>query len=81
MEIALLTVSVSDPNSEASLTGGISGSMLKELGCQYVIIGHSERRNHYNENNTLILEKINCALDQNLKIIFCIGENKNQKDN
>lgn len=69
-----------DPNSEASLTGGISGSMLKELGCQYVIIGHSERRNHYKEGDSLLLKKILSAASENLKIIFCIGESLEEKE-
>ena len=65
----------------SSRTGDISASILKDIGCDYVILGHSERRDFYNENNNLILEKINCALEQNLKIILCIGENESQKNN
>ena len=61
-------------------TGDISASILNDIGCEYVIIGHSERRNYYNESNTLIFEKINCALQNNLKIIFCIGENEDEKN-
>ena len=61
-------------------TGDISASILKDIGCEYVIIGHSERRNHYNEDSDLIFEKIDCALKNNLKIIFCIGENEDEKE-
>ena len=74
-----------DPNSfykdeEASITGGIAGNMLKELGCQYVIIGHSERRKHYQEKDHLLLMKLLAAASQNLKIIFCIGESSEEKE-
>lgn len=64
----------------SATTGDISASILKDIGCEYVIIGHSERRNYYNEDNNLIFEKINCALDKNLKIIFCIGESEEEKN-
>ena len=65
---------------EASITGGIAGNMLKELGCQYVIIGHSERRIHYQEKDHLLFMKLLAAASQNLKIIFCIGESSKEKE-
>ena len=49
--------------------------MVKEIGCKYVLIGHSERRTHYNEHNSILKKKINNAFINNLKIIFCVGEN------
>lgn len=69
-----------DPISETGLTGGISGLMLKELGCKYVIIGHSERRENYKEENSLLLKKILAAASEKLKIIFCIGESLQEKE-
>ena len=50
-----------DPISKTGLTGGISGFMLKELGCKYVIIGHSERRMNYKEGNSLLTKKLLAA--------------------
>ncbi len=59
---------------EGAFTGEISPPMLVSIGCQYVIIGHSERRTHFNESNELINKKIISALNFGLKPIFCIGE-------
>ena len=61
-----------------SFTGSISPKMLKDLGCKYVILGHSENRDA-GENDNLINNKIKIALKKKLKIIFCIGESLNQK--
>ena len=69
-----------DPISKTGLTGGISGFMLKELGCKYVIIGHSERRMNYKERNSLLIKKLLAAASEDLKIIFCIGESLQEKD-
>ena len=52
--------------------------MIKNLGCKYVIIGHSENRNK-GETNELINKKIKSSLDSNLKILFCIGESLKEK--
>jgi len=59
-------------------TGQLSGKMLKDVGANYVIIGHSEKR-ILDEDNVTIKKKINSALKNKLKIIFCIGENISQK--
>lgn len=57
-----------------ALTGEISASFLKELTCQYVIIGHSERRHIFKEANTDIAKKIRRVLDSEMTPIFCVGE-------
>jgi triosephosphate isomerase len=62
-------------------TGEISAGMLKSVGCEYVILGHSERRVIFNENDELISKKIKAALVKRLKPIFCIGESLEQKEN
>ena len=62
-------------------TGETSPSMLKEVGCEYVILGHSERREIFNEDDVLINKKIIAALKNNLKPILCIGENMEQRKN
>ena len=55
-------------------TGEISGSVLNKLGCTYVLVGHSERRANHNEDDAKINKKIKAALANELKPIFCIGE-------
>jgi len=69
-----------DSNIIPSLTGGIDGAMLKELGAEYVLIGHSERRKILNEGNQLLLEKLKSASKEGLRIIFCIGESLKDKE-
>ena len=69
-----------DSNITSSLTGGIDGAMLKELGAEYVLIGHSERRKILNEGNQLLLEKLKSASKEGLRIIFCIGESLKDKE-
>ncbi len=56
-------------------TGEISPEMLKNLGIEYVIIGHSERRQHLNETDEMINKKVLAALKTGLKVILCVGEN------
>ena len=55
-------------------TGETSVEMLTSIGVTHVIIGHSERREFFNESNAMLAEKINCCLSNNLKPIFCCGE-------
>ncbi len=62
-------------------TGEISAVMLKDIGCSYIILGHSERRDFFGETNLLINKKIVAALDSSLKPILCIGENLEQRKN
>ena len=69
-----------DADANNPSTGGINGKMLKELGCNYVLIGHSERRIHFNEHEDLLLKKLTSAVLNNLKIIYCVGETKDQKE-
>ena len=60
-------------------TGDISPSMLKDIGSQAVILGHSERRQYQEESNKLIRSKAENALNNNLLTIICVGESLNQK--
>lgn len=55
-------------------TGEVSVEMLKSINTDYVIIGHSERREYFNENHQMLAEKVNLCLQHNLKPIFCCGE-------
>lgn len=60
-------------------TGEVSSPMLLALGCQYVIIGHSERRIYFNETNESVNKKVKAALKHNLTPIICIGERLEQR--
>jgi len=69
-----------DPSNISPLTGGIDGAMLKELGAEYVVIGHSERRKVFKEDKQLLLEKLESASKEDLRVIFCIGESLKEKE-
>jgi triosephosphate isomerase len=66
---------------EGAFTGEVSSSMVKSLGLEYVIVGHSERRVIFKETNTDINKKIKAIIDNKLKPILCIGENEEQREN
>ncbi len=68
-------------NEKGAFTGEISADMLIDLGVEYVIIGHSERRHIYKENNELINKKVILALKKNLKPILCVGELLEEREN
>jgi triosephosphate isomerase len=55
-------------------TGEVSAHMLKSVGVDYVILGHSERRQYFGENEALLAKKVDAALNAELKVIFCVGE-------
>jgi len=69
-----------EPDSMNPITGGVSGKMLLDLDCNFIIIGHSERRLKLNENDQVLLNKIHSAIDHNLGIIFCTGETQKEKE-
>lgn len=64
---------------QGAYTGEISGKMLKDIGCQYVIVGHSERRQNAGESDEIINAKIQMALRSGLKPIFCVGEKRGEE--
>lgn len=61
--------------TQGAYTGEISPLMLTDLACTYVILGHSERREYFKEDDTLIARKVKTALDHGLIPILCVGEN------
>jgi triosephosphate isomerase len=65
---------------EGAFTGETSIDMLKDLGCKYVILGHSERRAIYGETDQLIAEKVQVALDNGLTPILCVGETLDERE-
>ena len=66
-------------DNSGAYTGEISPLMLKGIGCEYVILGHSERREFFKEDDYLINKKVISALKNSLKPILCIGENLQQR--
>ena len=66
-------------NQNGACPGEISGSMLQDLKVDYVIIGHSERRQMYNDTNAVIAQKFELAHQNNLIPILCIGESLNER--
>ena len=78
-EIYFGAQNVSDKKSGAH-TGEISISMLKEIGIDYCIVGHSERRTIYGESSKVINEKIKLLIENNIKPILCIGETLEERE-
>ena len=64
---------------KGAFTGEISASMLKDAGCDYVLIGHSERRKYFGESNESVNKKIRKALTHNLSPVMCIGESLEER--
>ena len=62
------------PYPNGAYTGDISGSMLAKLGCQYVVVGHSERRAYHHEDDALVNAKVKAALTNEMVPILCVGE-------
>ena len=77
LQIASQDISAYDTGA---YTGECSGSMLKEIGCQFVIVGHSERRLYHKESNELLSKKIKQVYYQKMCPIFCVGETLQQRE-
>jgi triosephosphate isomerase len=65
---------------EGAFTGEVSAGMLREAGCRYVIIGHSERRQYFGETDGLVAQKIRAALADELAPIVCVGEQLGERE-
>jgi len=66
--------------SQGAYTGEISPLMLKDIGCKFVIVGHSERRNYFNETNEMVNKKAKAALAAGLCPIICVGERLEERE-
>lgn len=64
---------------EGAYTGEVSAAMLRDMGCEYVIIGHSERRQHFDEGESIIASKATAALQAGIVPIICIGESASER--
>ncbi|RKV71394.1 MAG: triose-phosphate isomerase [Alloprevotella sp.] len=67
-------------HASGAYTGEVSAEMVKSTGAEYVILGHSERREYYHETPEILKEKVDLALANGLKVIFCIGESLAQRE-
>jgi triosephosphate isomerase len=67
-------------NASGAYTGEISGPMLKDFGCTYAIVGHSERREYYGETDQIVADKFGAAQSHGLIPILCIGETLEQRE-
>ena len=67
--------------SNGAFTGDVSAEMIKSLGVDYVILGHSERRENFTETNEELKQKVDISLKNGLKVIFCCGESLSQREN
>ena len=77
--IGLSAENCADKESGA-YTGEVSAAMVKSTGAEYVILGHSERREYYHETYEILKEKVLLALANGLKVIFCIGESLDERE-
>ena len=67
-------------NNNGAYTGEVSAEMVRSLGVKYTIIGHSERRDYFNETNKELKKKVDLAILNDLKVIFCCGESQKQRE-
>ena len=67
------------PEKEGAFTGEVSPTMLLDLGCKYVILGHSERRHKLGESDAFVNQKVRVALAAGLDVILCVGETLEQR--
>jgi triosephosphate isomerase len=65
---------------EGAFTGAVSAGMLLDLGCRFVILGHSERRQHFGETDAAVQRKVRAALAVRLTPIVCVGETLTERD-
>ena len=69
-----------DERESGAVTGGVSAKMLRDVGCDYVLLGHSERRILFNEDDDGIFQKLKQVFNVGLKAIVCVGENLEQRN-
>ena len=67
------------PKDDGAFTGEVSPAMLVDVGCAYVIVGHSERRQFFHDTNDFVNAKVHAALKAGLKVILCIGETLDER--
>jgi len=65
---------------KGAFTGEVAAAMIKDAGCVYTILGHSERREYYGETSETLVKKVNLAFESGLKVIFCVGEKLDERN-
>ena len=78
-KVALSAQNCAD-HEKGAYTGEVAVNMLASVGCQYTILGHSERRQYYGETDEKLVVKTRLALDAGLKVILCVGENLDERE-
>lgn len=68
------------PGNQGAFTGAVSGAMLTDIGCQYVLVGHSERRSIFHDDPQAVSAKFKAAIEAKLCPILCVGETKAQRE-
>lgn len=83
LEFTNITVAAQNmhQNENGAYTGEISAGMLKSIGVETVILGHSERRSYFHETDSILAYKVDTALLHNMKVIFCFGEELKDRQN
>ena len=66
--------------AKGAFTGEVAADMLVSAGCQWTILGHSERRQYYGETDAKLVDKVRLALDNGLGVILCVGENLDERE-
>ncbi len=69
-----------NPNAVGAFTGEVSGAMLRDLGCRYVLVGHSERRSLFGETDDDVAARFVAARDQGLEPVLCVGETREERE-
>ncbi len=69
-----------NPNAQGAHTGETSGNMLADMGCRYVLVGHSERRSIYAESDEDVAQRFKAALDAGLQPVLCVGETLEERE-
>ena len=69
-----------NPNPQGAYTGETAGNMLVDMGCQYVLVGHSERRSIYGESDADVALRFKAALDSGLEPVLCVGETREERE-
>jgi len=78
-KVALSAQNCAD-HEKGAYTGEVAVNMLTSIGCQYTILGHSERRQYYGETDEKLVVKTKLALEAGLKVILCVGENLDERE-
>ena len=78
-KVALSAQNCAD-HEKGAYTGEVSVAMLASVGCEYTILGHSERRQYYGETDEKLVVKTRLALDAGIKVILCVGENLDERE-